>query len=301
MHLRQLLQFEAILREGSIQGASRKLNISQPALTKSLMRLEEELGVPLFVRESRGTRPTLYADALRDFANSARVGHEQSVRQIKALKSGAMGTVSILAAPLIGDRLFSSLVTQVRALQPDLLLSFTEQSGNLYESLVEGRHDFLVATINENVDLMDLNGQRLFDDQFLIACAPGHPVEKMDRRNIAALLDYHWIFPTSSYYLRRKIEQMFQSADVPLPSPVAEIASVSVIKSVVETSDYITLIGRSAIYNELRDGRLSSVELDLPIMQRPVGMIWRRNHGLSVAASIVMKTLLSIARNSETD
>ncbi len=68
MDLRQLRNLIAVIDNGSLGKAAEVLHISQPALTKSIQRLEERLGVPLFYRDSRGMRPTVYGEAFRAHA-----------------------------------------------------------------------------------------------------------------------------------------------------------------------------------------------------------------------------------------
>jgi DNA-binding transcriptional LysR family regulator len=64
METRQLLHFLAAVKHGSFHKAAEALNVSQPALTKSIRRLETTLGLTLFERHARGISPTPYGDAL---------------------------------------------------------------------------------------------------------------------------------------------------------------------------------------------------------------------------------------------
>jgi DNA-binding transcriptional LysR family regulator len=84
-HLRNML---AVIEEGSLGKATRHLNISQPALTKSIQRLEEHLGVRLFDREARGMKPTFYAESLKGYAKAACIGMAEAESQIAALRDG---------------------------------------------------------------------------------------------------------------------------------------------------------------------------------------------------------------------
>ena len=71
MDLKQLRNLVAVLEAGSINKAAERLHISQPALSKSISKLEAELGVLLFERDGRGVQPTRYADTLRECARTA--------------------------------------------------------------------------------------------------------------------------------------------------------------------------------------------------------------------------------------
>src|SRR6476620_5530053 len=116
-HLRNML---AVLEDGSIGKAALRLNISQPALTKSIQRLEEHLGVRLFEREPRGMKPTFYAESLRGYAKAACIGMAEAERQIAALRKGTEGVVTIAGPPLIMTELLPPVLVRLAQERPKL-------------------------------------------------------------------------------------------------------------------------------------------------------------------------------------
>jgi DNA-binding transcriptional LysR family regulator len=74
MDVRQLRTMLAIIEEGSLGKAALRLNMSHPALTKSIQRLEKHLGVRLLERDIRGMKPTFYAESLTGYAKAACIG-----------------------------------------------------------------------------------------------------------------------------------------------------------------------------------------------------------------------------------
>ncbi len=147
-HLRNVL---AVMETGSLNRAALQLGISQPALTKSIQRLEASLGVPLFLREAKGMRPTIYARSLSDFARATCVGLEQSITEIQALKSGSSGFVTLCGPPLIADHLFPETVVRVMAAFPNISVRIVEQIDDLFTSLLEGKFDLLAATMTDQM------------------------------------------------------------------------------------------------------------------------------------------------------
>ena len=97
-----------IAEHGSINKASEVLNISQPALTRSLGQLEALLGVPLFNRSAQGVTTTQYGDALLYHARALRAELENTVRDIAALKNNKTGAVRIGATPLVASHFLSA-------------------------------------------------------------------------------------------------------------------------------------------------------------------------------------------------
>ncbi|HVY56481.1 MAG TPA: LysR family transcriptional regulator, partial [Xanthobacteraceae bacterium] len=86
---RQFQNLLMVIEKGSLGKAAEALHISQPALTKSMRRLEDQLGVPLFYRDARGMRPTVYGEALHAHAQGIAIGIDQALRDIAALRAGS--------------------------------------------------------------------------------------------------------------------------------------------------------------------------------------------------------------------
>ena len=92
MNIRQFKALLAVIETGSLNKAAQQLRVSQPALTKSIQRLEAQLGVRLFARGRSGMRPTPYAEMLRSYAEAATSGLGQVRAKIDAVKSGHRST-----------------------------------------------------------------------------------------------------------------------------------------------------------------------------------------------------------------
>ena len=88
MNLHQLKALLAVIETGSLNKAAQQLHVSQPALTKSIQRLEAQVGVRLFARNRSGMRPTPYAEMLRSYAEAVTSGLSQVQAKIDAAKGG---------------------------------------------------------------------------------------------------------------------------------------------------------------------------------------------------------------------
>jgi len=122
MRARQLEVFTAVMRAGTVTGAARLLNISQPALSQTLLHTEDELGFKLFDREKGRLHPTqealeLYPEAERLFA-----GLEGLRRKTSDLRQGRAGLVRIAASPPPGMSLLPRVLAVYRKQHPDVVL-----------------------------------------------------------------------------------------------------------------------------------------------------------------------------------
>jgi DNA-binding transcriptional LysR family regulator len=139
MDIRHLRNMLAVMEEGSIGKASQRLHISQPALTKSIQRLEEHLGVRLFDREARGMKPTFYADSLRGYAKAACVGMAEAESQIASLRNGTEGIITVAGPPLIVTELLPDVLLKLSQERPKLQVHVVARNRDLFTDLLEGR------------------------------------------------------------------------------------------------------------------------------------------------------------------
>ncbi|TMV52617.1 LysR family transcriptional regulator, partial [Thioclava sp. BHET1] len=122
MRARQLEVFTAVMRAGTVTGAARMLNISQPALSQILIHAEDELGFKLFSREKGRLHPTpealeLYPEAERIFGSL-----EGLRRKTDDLRLGRAGLVRIGASAPPAMALLPRVLTAFRAAHPDIVL-----------------------------------------------------------------------------------------------------------------------------------------------------------------------------------
>lgn len=122
MRARQLEVFIAVMRAGTVTGAARMLNISQPALSQVLLHTEDELGFALFERVKGRLRPT--PEALEIFADAERLsaGFEGLRRKTADLRFGRAGLVRIAASPPPAMAILPRAFTAFRAQHPDIVL-----------------------------------------------------------------------------------------------------------------------------------------------------------------------------------
>jgi len=293
LDIRSLRHVLAVIETGSLNKAAAQLGISQPALSKAIQRLESELGVPLFERRAKGVRPTLYGNRWGEFARSTCAALDRSVAELTDLKNGSSGTVAIYGPPLIASHIFPEIFSTVQERCPGILLRFVEQVDNLIEVLLNGDADLVVGTIRPDLEEYGLRWLPLFEEDLVLICRRGHPVTRLKSITPRALAQYQWVFSTKSNLHRRRLERYFEDADVPLPRPIVETSSPGLIRAIVARSDSIALMARMGAVAD-RPREIDCVALKSPLMMRSVGIMWRADYGLSVAAKNVVEIIVSL-------
>jgi DNA-binding transcriptional LysR family regulator len=296
MDIRHLRNMLAVMEEGSLGKAAQRLNISQPALTKSIQRLEEQLGVRLFDREARGMKPTFYADSLRGYAKAACVGMAEAESQIAALRSGTEGIITVAGPSLIVTELLPEILVRLSQERPRLRVRVAAQNRGLFTNLLEGRYNLVVAMLYDEVPKEGLSKQWLFDDKLVLVMRPDHPLAKRRKLKPKDLVDQKWVFADSDTWGQRRLRLYFEQAGVALPRARFESRNPAILKSIIMISDHIGMIARLGVENEVSKGVLKTIEIDSPLMLRPIGIVRRENEPMSPAVKSFVRIIEEVCK-----
>ncbi len=192
MELRQLRHFVALAQEMHFGRASERLCITQPALSASVARLEEDLGVRLFERDSKGVRITHAGEQMLGQAR-AMLGQEERTKSFaRALSSGGRGRLDIGFSGHVLNRDVDNVISQCRQKAPEVEIVLHELSLQTQAELLrDGRID--AGLIVVPVPVPGVEHIELHEDT-LVACLPSnHPLAKCKSIDIAQLRDESFV------------------------------------------------------------------------------------------------------------
>ena len=292
-HLRNML---AIIEDGSLGKAAQRLNISQPALTKSIQRLEKHLGIRLFDRGIRGMKPTFYAESLKGYARATCIGMAEAESQIAALRNGTEGLITVAGPPLITTELLPRILVRLSQERPKLQVRVVAQNKNLFTDLLEGKFSLVVAMLYNEMPKQGLAKQWLFDDRLVLAMRPDHPLARRRKVGASDLVDQKWVFADSDTWSQRRLQLYFEQNGLPLPRARVESREPAIMKSIIMISDHIGMIARLGVEQEIARGLLKSIEIDSPLMLRPIGIVRRENEPMSPAVKSLVRILEGVCK-----
>lgn len=139
MDLREMRYFYAIVEEGNISSAAKRLNIAQPALSRQMKQLEDTLGVQLFERGSRKIRLTEAGQLLRERAEQILGLVDGTVKEITEVNGGLGGTISIGTVTTSGAALLPNVISQFHSLYPNVTFQVWEGDGYRVFELLDNR------------------------------------------------------------------------------------------------------------------------------------------------------------------
>lgn len=296
MDIRHLRNMLAVIEEGSLGKASLKLNISQPALTKSIQRLEEHLGVRLFDRVSRGMNPTVFAESLQAYAKAACIGMAEAEGRIAALRNGTEGVITLAAPPQIATELLPQILVRLANERPKLQIRIVSQNKDLFRDLAEGHFDLVVAMLYDEFPDDGLEREWLFEDRLVMVMNARHPLAKRKNLQPRDLMTEKWVFADADTWNQKRLRLYFEQAGLPMPTARMECRNPAVLKEVVASSDFVSVVARLGVESELKSGVLKAVDIASPLMQRPIGIVRRAREPMSPAIRSLVQTAQDVCR-----
>jgi LysR family transcriptional regulator, regulator of abg operon len=241
MKLDQLQFLVAIVEHGSLRAAARRLNVPQPALTRSVRALERELGSALFLRESTGM--VLTPVGRRFHARASAIVHEaQRARDELAQYAGDdEGTVvaALSIMPHVG--MLPQALQPFRARWPKVKLQIIEGLfPDVEAGLRDGSIDFYLGAAPRSEPAPGLQSRHLFDNTRAVVCRKGHPLA--NSRSLKALAKADWAVTAVDYNAEADLERLFASHGLPAPHTSLRARSAMSIMVALAHSDLLAML-----------------------------------------------------------
>jgi LysR family transcriptional regulator, regulator of abg operon len=291
MELRQLRHFVAVVEQGNLSLAARRVFISQPALTRSIKNLEDLLGTQLLERQPRGVVPTAAGELFYQYARMILNDCQRATEGIKTLKAGISGNVSIGIGAIFAEGVISQVVSLVAEQLPDVNLTVTEgYFEELVQALQMGRLDFLLTNFPIAVHSEELVMEPLLELEIAVVAGPQHPLAK--RRNLALeeLLDARWVVINQPHSLEG-YAQYFASNGVAAPRYALKTNSLPLIRSLVVTGGFLTFLPLMFIERDIRAGRVKPLHVGTPPLSRRAGLMYTGKRFQANAVGRVMQVV----------
>ncbi len=289
LHLRDLRYFETVADMGHLGRAADSLGRSQPALSKSIQRLEEMVGSTLFERAGRGIRLTPAGQVLLARARTLRTAGQEALREVKDFTEGLAGHVRIGSGPVAADHLLPELCSLALADGSHITISIViGPSWELRDQLREGKVDIVIGLTPEGDP--DFVCHPVADDVVVVAAHHGHPVFAQPRLRMASLLEHQWALPGPSIPSRQWLDMAFASRGLTRPSVQIEANSIPLLPRMVAKTHLLTFVSRHTLRLD-RSARLREVSLRSTTLRRSLGVTHRAGGYLSPAALRVVQLL----------
>lgn len=242
--------FAIVVEQVSLNKASQLLNISQPALSRKIMKLEEELGVELFIRKGKRLELTKAGQICYDHALEKRHLERKFKQALHSYK--AAGSLSSLT---IGASL-----TTLQSTLPDLITVYLQDYPLTDIKLLTGKTHEIVSLVKDNkvdigivasqINATSLHCEPLFDDHLSLVLPAGHPLIDQTEITMQDLNELPMILFSKGTWYRILMDELFNRFTI-FPNVQMEIDSFEAIIRLVSTCKTATLLPKSYLRQDL--------------------------------------------------
>lgn len=269
MDLKQLRAFLAVVETGTVTRAADVLNLVQPAVSRQIRLLEEDIGAPLFDRERQGMVLTTAGQALEGYARRALLELDRGRAEVMSTTAGEVGgVVTIGLLPSTVDILASPLVSAVTQRYPGIRLRIAVgYAGTLLQWLGSGEVDATLlygAEHSPNVHSTPLIEEALW------AIGPAQSQLRRDHPvSLQSLTRHRLVLPGAPHGIRTLFQHACALADVTFDI-AAETNALSVQRSLVLGGHGLTILPPIAVSADLESGRLTGAPFAAPGISRTI-------------------------------
>jgi DNA-binding transcriptional LysR family regulator len=290
----RLQRFLAIYEHRSFGRAAAELHVTQPALTKSIQLLEEELGVKLFERTASGVVPTIYGEALSLHAKVIEAEMKHAAREIATLSGAVKGEVTVGVTPSVAADIIPRAFLKLQKERPGINLTIRE---GLMEhhvpALRRGELDMVIGGwVRGNHP--DLTTEVLMRDDVLVFAGEDHPLADLPEVKLQQLYDYPWVMPPHSQFWVHSFDQAFASQGLKAPVPAATTNSPGFIRAMLLRNLYLSALPARLLINDTRGGRI----IALPVKDLSVGFEVTLTYRTQVVRLPAFNIFLEMLRSS---
>ncbi|HEY6933121.1 MAG TPA: LysR family transcriptional regulator [Marmoricola sp.] len=294
MEIKQLTALVTVAEVGSVTRAARLLHVVQPAVTRQIRLLEEEVGVPLFERTRQGMVPTEAGTLLVERARRALAELERARAEIRPGPGEVSGIVSVGVLESVMDLLAMRLVEAVGERHPGIRLRLvTAYSGHLQQWLDDGEVD--LSLLYNLTETPSLSVVPLLEERLWAVAPPAAALNPKRPVRWARLLRAPLVLPVSGHGLRVLFDQARSEVRAE-PEIAIETNSMHLQKQLVAAGAGWTVLPAAGVAADVAAGLFSGAPLRDPEVTRSVVIGLPRGGRPSPAVAAVAAELAGLVR-----
>ncbi|WP_172294658.1 LysR family transcriptional regulator [Pseudoruegeria sp. HB172150] len=284
-------------RTGSIGRAARALNLTQPAVTRALNRLEAEMGVPLFERTTRGVVPTIYGEAVLPHAEVIAAESGRAAEAVSQLRGAGRGVVRVGGVSSVACGFLVEAISVLRRTHPDLQFIVVEELEDaLLNGLKEGDIDLAVTPDTYADDDVRVATQETFEDRVGAYIRAGHPLAGENHVTLEDAARLDWAMPPAITPVFLEWLRRFHNHGIEPRLPCVVSRSVAVVKAAVMTGDLACWLPYPLVRDEMEAGTMLQLAAPDLEWQRTFRVYKHNRRTLSPSAAQLLKALNEVRR-----
>jgi DNA-binding transcriptional LysR family regulator len=298
IRLRDLHVLLAVAESGSMSKASAQLAVSHPVVSKTILQLEQSLGVQLFERSTRGVQLTSYGAVLLNCGVAVFDEMRRGLKQLEAIADPAAGELRIGCPEITMAGLLPAIIERFSKQYPRVRLhvELVQTALLQFQELRQRKIDLLIGRIPQTT-ADDLDSEMLFAEPFLVVAGNNSKCARRKGLKLADLLGEPWALPPYDSIPGQLILQIFQAAKLQPPQPTVVTLSGQLTVTLIAGGGFVGMLPVSvAKFNTKRAG-LKILRIKLPTVHMAASVVTVKNRTPSPTARLFINCVRDVARS----
>ena len=279
----------------SVRRVSAYLNVTQPAVSKTLASLEESLGSKLFDRRKHGMEPTMLGACLIRHAREVLSQLNDAESEMLDINQNRVGRISLGVLPTTSVLLVPKLIAHVEGVASSVTITVTEGTmATLLPALRAGDIDLAIGLLPHSPLPPEFKSELLMEDQLVAAVRRGHPLNRVKQLTWENLAQFPMMLPPPTATTRMPIDSILSAQHVNLSPRRVETVSTMASIGALQFTDSVGFIASTLAHHFSDLGVISVLPLELPEVVLRIGMIWLTAVRFTEAHQVTQRLLREI-------
>lgn len=291
MNITKLQTFLTLAECLNFTEAAEQLYCSQPAVSMQIQGLEHELGVPLFDRIGKKLYLTRQGELLKPYAEqiiNLLLSAKEHIQQSENLSHGSL---TFGASNFVGVYLLPAILGDFNKKFPGIKINLNiTASQHLLNMLESNQVEFLIVSDHIRIDETRFQATTFYQDELVLIANVNHRLVQQNECTLKELVQEVIILKPKKSATRTYLESKFKEHGVSFPNEM-EISNLEAIKQGVIHGLGISIVSKSAVQQEIKNGLLTAIPIKGVTFQRGIDYVHYKNKHLSPAAKQFIASL----------
>lgn len=291
IRLRHLHTFVAVAQQGTLGRAAETLNLSQPALSKTLNELEQLTGTRLFERGRLGAQLTVPGEQFLTHAVKVLDALNTAGQALNRKEDASADVVRVGALPTAALGMLPAAIGRFHQQQKSTSLQVATMNNTmLLAGLKSGEIDLGIGRMSDPELMGGLNYELLFLESLKLVVRPGHPLLQ-ETITLSRVMEWPVVVSPKGTVPRQNAEALLQSQGCKMPAGCIETLSASLSRQLTVDYDYVWFVPSGAVKEDLRQATLVSLPVPTQSAGEPIGILTRVDIPLSTGAQMLIAAI----------
>lgn len=297
--MKSLRQVMALATHRNFSRAAAALHVSQPALSRSLMTLEQNLGVRLFDRSRRGVTPTSFGQVLIDRGGRLMASLDDIRGELDRMRGLESGSLTVGAGLYPAEMSVGTAIGRLTSRHPGLRISLRAAPWrDIVESIVAQEIEIAVVEVSSLATKAPMRIDQLPHHEALLVCRPDHPLLREASLSAPEVFGYPFVGPTLpprvAGLLEDAADRFGRNPSTGDLIPPLHVESIALARSIVTSCDAIAALPRVLVAGDLAAGRLAALPWRPAWLHTNYGFVYRTDRTLSPAVQAFIAEVTTI-------